>query len=80
MRKSNFSESQIVATLKKQIAGYRLPMFSGTTALVTPRSISGGPNMVAWKLMNSNGSKSWNNSLLCLRRSWLTSPLCTRTI
>ncbi len=50
MRKSKFTESQIMAILKQNEAGVPVPGYAVSMVLAQLRSTSGAQNMVAWTL------------------------------
>lgn len=54
MRKSRFSEEQIIGILKEHQTGLGAQL-SGSKTLAMPLSINGGPNMLAWKYLRPSG-------------------------
>ena len=58
MRKSKFSESQIVGILKDAESGMRWRTCCGSTASARPRSLSGGTSTAVRRLAGSNSGSS----------------------
>ena len=68
--KKRFTESQIVAAIKKQEAGMAVKEFVVRLASVMLPFITGRPNMVEWRPVMSNGLKNLKlktlNSRACM--------------
>jgi hypothetical protein len=48
MKKSKFSESQIVSILNQAESGVPIPVYAANTGLAKAHFINGGLNMAAW--------------------------------
>ena len=49
MRKSRFTDEQIIKALKEHAAGLSANELCGSTVLATRRSTSGDPDMAGWR-------------------------------
>ena len=55
MKRSRFSEEQIIGILKEHEAGVSAPIFAASMASATPASTNGKPSSAGWKSRRPSG-------------------------
>ncbi|GEM_PF-1094234 len=73
MKKSKFTDTQIISVLREVEGGMKVEEVCRKRALVPPPITNGSPNLAAWMLRNSSESESWKKKTPSL-------STCTQTL